>query len=317
MAGGVSRAALLFARLLAQRVALLFALLAAVFVAVELLPGSGARAVLGREASAAEVAAKEHELGLDRPVAARFLSWVSGLLTGDFGATARGRPIGSVLAGAFPQTLLLGGLALLLTVLGSLLLGAWWALRPGGAVGRALQPGSSVAAALPEFVLAVLLVAVFALLLGWLPAVTVSGRSGFPVSADMLVLPVLALAIPQIGWNVRVVRAALADAAREPHVETAVLDGLPERVVLLRHVLPFALPTIVAGFATSVGMLLGGALVVEAVFNYPGVGALLAGSVADRDAALVAAVVALTAVCVLAVLAVADAVRAWSVRGRA
>ncbi|MFC8045569.1 ABC transporter permease [Nocardia sp. NPDC057353] len=318
MAGGLSRSApAVFGLLLAQRVALLFALLAAVFVAVELLPGSGARAVLGREASDAEVAAKEHELGLDRPLLVRFGAWISGVLTGDFGATARGRPIGELLAGAFPQTLLLGGLALLLTVLGSLLLGAWWALRPGSLLGRALQPGSSVAAALPEFVLAVLLVAVFSLLLGWLPAVTVSGRSGFPVRADMLVLPVLALAVPQIGWNVRVVRAALADAAREPHVETAVLDGLPERVVLLRHVLPFALPTIVAGFATSVGMLLGGALVVEAVFNYPGVGALLAGSVADRDAALVAAVVALTAVSVLAMLAVADAVRAWSVRGRA
>ncbi|WP_245650549.1 ABC transporter permease [Nocardia harenae] len=313
MAGGLSR----FARLLVRRVVLLFALLAAVFVAVELLPGSGARAVLGREASDAEVAAKERELGLDRPVAVRFVSWLSGVLTGDFGSTARGRPIGSLLAGAFPQTLLLGGLALLLTVAGSLLLGAWWALRPGSTAGRVLQPGSSVAAALPEFVLAVLLVAVFSLLLGWLPAVTVSGRSGFPVRADMLVLPVLALAVPQLGWNVRVVRAALADAAREPHVETAVLDGLPERVVLLRHMLPFALPTVVAGFATSVGMLLGGALVVEAVFNYPGVGALLAGSVADRDAALVAAVVALTAVSVLAMLAVADAVRAWAVRGRA
>lgn len=317
MAGGLSRSApARIARLLLQRVALLIALLAVVFVAVDLLPGSSARAVLGRDATDAEVAARERELGLDRPLPVRFAAWLGGVVTGDFGQTARGRPVGELLAGAFPQTLLLGGLALAVTVLVSLLLGAWWAVRPGSVLGRALQPGTSVAAALPEFVVAVLLVAVFALLLGWLPAVTVRGRDGFPAGAEMLVLPVLALALPQIGWNVRVVRAALADAAREPHVETAVLDGLPERTVLLRHVLPFALPTVVAGFATTVGMVLGGALVVEAVFNYPGVGALLAGSVADRDASLVTAVVALSAVAVLALLAVADAVRAWSLRGR-
>src|SRR5690606_30075937 len=104
--------------------------------------------------------------------------------------------------------------------------------------------------------------------------------------------------------------------SRLPHVETAVLDGLPERAVLTRHVLPFALPTIVASFATTVGMLLGGALVVETIFNYPGLGALLAASVADRDTALMAAVVALTGVVIMVMLAAAGAVRAWSLRGR-
>ncbi len=157
---------------------------------------------------------------------------------------------------------------------------------------------------------------VFALATGWLPAVTITDRSGFPVSADMLVLPVLALAIPQIGWNTRVVRAALTDAAQAPHVESAVLEGLSTRVVLHRHVLPFAAPTIVASFATTVGMVLGGSLVVETIFNYPGLGAVLAGSVADRDTSVVAAVVALSGVVIMLMLAVADGIRAWSLRGR-
>lgn len=305
-----------FARLLLRRVILLVTLLACVFVAVDLLPGSTARAVLGREAAPEQIAAKERELGLDRPLAVRFWHWISGVTTGDFGRTARGRPVNDLLVEKFPPTLLLGGLALAVTVLASLALGAWWAARPGSVAARVLQPTTTTAVAVPEFVIATVLILVFALALGWLPAVTITGRSGMPAGPEMLVLPVFALALPQIGWNTRVVRAALSDAALAPHVESAVLDGLPSRTVLVRHVLPFALPTIVASFATTVGMLLGGALVVETVFNYPGLGAVLAGSVADRDTSVVAAVVALSGVVIMVVLAVADGIRTWSLRGR-
>ncbi|WP_249644610.1 ABC transporter permease [Nocardia sputi] len=305
-----------FARLLLRRVILLVTLLACVFVAVDLLPGNTARAVLGREATPEQIAAKEHELGLDRPLAMRFRDWISGVATGDFGRTARGRSVNDLLVDKFPPTLLLGGLALALTVLASLALGAWWATRPGSAAARVLQPATTTAVAVPEFVISTVLILIFALALGWLPAVTITDRSGFPAGPQMLVLPVLALALPQIGWNTRVVRAALSDAALAPHVESAVLDGLSTRVVLTRHVLPFALPTIVASFATTVGMVLGGALVVETIFNYPGLGAVLAGSVADRDTSVVAAVVALSGVVIMVMLAAADGIRTWSLRGR-
>ncbi|MGW5455041.1 ABC transporter permease [Nocardia sp. NPDC003979] len=298
-----------------RRVVLLVTLLAIVFVAVDLLPGSAARSVLGREAGAAELAAKEHELGLDRALPVQFWHWITGVLTGDFGRTARGNSIGDMLADKFPQTLLLGGIALLLTVVCSLALGCWWAMRPKAFGSRILQPTTTIAVAVPEFVCGTVLILVFSLATGWLPAVTITDRSGFPAGPEMLVLPVLALAIPQIGWNTRVVRSALLDVAAAPHVESAVLDGLPRRTILMRHMLPFAAPTIVAGYATSVGMLFGGALVVETLFNYPGVGAVLAGSVADRDTATVAAVVALTAIVIMVLLACADFVRTWSTRG--
>ena len=112
------------------------------------------------------------------------------------------------------------------------------------------------------------------------------------------------------------VRGALVDAASAPHVEYAQLNGLPERTVLFRHILPFASPTIAASLATSVGTLFGGALVVETIFNYPGMGAMIAGSVSDRDAALVAGVVAVTGTTILGVLLVADVVRARAHSGR-
>ncbi|MFC4125703.1 ABC transporter permease [Nocardia rhizosphaerae] len=301
-----------FALLVFRRIALLVALLAVVFVAVDLLPGSAARSALGRDASRAELVAKEHELGLDRPLPVQFWHWISGVATGDFGQTARGGSVGALLADRFPQTMLLGGIALLLTVVTSLALGCWWALRPTAFGARLLQPATTISVAVPEFVCGTVLILVFSLATGLLPAVTITDRSGFPAGPEMLILPVLALAIPQIGWNSRVVRSALRDAAAAPHVESAVLEGIPSSAVLWRHLLPFAAPTIVAGYATSVGMLFGGTLVVETLFNYPGIGAVLAGSVADRDTTTVAAVVALTAIVTMALLAVADVVRSWA-----
>jgi peptide/nickel transport system permease protein len=144
--------------------------------------------------------------------------------------------------------------------------------------------------------------------------VAITGGDGtVPVRA--LVLPVLAIAIPQIGWNARLVRAALAEESRAPHVDAAVLDGLPRHRLLLRHVLPGALPVVVASAVTSVGLVLGGTVVVETVFNYPGIGSVLAQAVTDRDAPLVAGMVAITGVLIMAMLVLADGVRVWSTWG--
>ncbi|MEU4313435.1 ABC transporter permease [Nocardia sp. NPDC024068] len=304
------------AGLVVRRLGLLLALLALVFVVVDLLPGNAARAVLGRDADADRIAAKEHELGLDRPLPVRFADWLGGVLTGDFGTTARGQSVNDLLAGKFPQTLLLASIAIAVTVVIALLAGMWWALRPAGIAARIIRPGSAFVIAVPEFVVATILVLVFSLWLDLLPAVTFTDRSGFPAGPQMLILPVVALAIPQAGWNLRVVRGALADAAAAPHVDNAILNGLPERTVLIRHVLPFALPTIATSFATSVGTLFGGALVVETIFNYPGMGAMIAGSVSDRDTALVAAVVTVTGTTILGGLLFADGIRLWANRGR-
>ncbi|MFE7277904.1 ABC transporter permease [Streptomyces sp. NPDC057623] len=304
------------AGVLARRALLLAVLLAFVFAAVELLPGDAATATSERGESAADIAERRHLLGLDRPVLERFWEWMTGLPTGDLGTSARGEPVADLLARPFPNTLLLGGLALLLTLVASVALGCWAAARPGMTVDRMVSASATGILALPEFVVAVALVLVFALWTDWLPAVTLTDADGSPASWQMLVLPVLALAIPQIGWNTRIVRAALADEAKAPHVDTAVLDGLPRHRILTHHLLPGALPTIAAGIATSTGMLLGGAVVVETIFNYPGIGSVLAGAVTDRDSPLIAGVVAVTGAVITAVLLLADLVRAWASGGR-
>ncbi|MEU0386145.1 ABC transporter permease [Streptomyces chartreusis] len=310
------RTVLRAAGVLARRFLLLAGLLAAVFAAVELLPGDAADATSERGESAADLAQRRQLLGLDRPVAERFWDWMTGLPTGDLGTSARGEQVADLLARPFPNTLLLGGLALLLTLVASVALGCWAAARPGGPLDRAVSASATGILALPEFVVAVALVLVFALWTGWLPAVTLTDSDGSPASWRMLVLPVLALAVPQIGWNTRIVRAALADEARAPHIDTAVLDGLPRHRILTHHLLPGALPTIAAGVATSTGMLLGGAVVVETIFNYPGIGSVLAGAVADRDSPVIAGVVAVTGAVITGVLLLADLVRTWASGGR-
>ncbi|MEV0970121.1 ABC transporter permease [Microtetraspora glauca] len=296
-----------------RRLAVLAVLLGVVFAAVELLPGDAASSTSERGESAADLAARRTALGLDRPLAERFWDWMTALPTGDLGTSARGEPVTRLLAGPFPNTLLLGSLALAVSVAGALALGSWAALRPGGRADRVIGVVATMAFALPEFVVAIALLLVLSLWLGWLPAVTLIGADGAPASPGMLLLPLLALAIPQIGWNTRIVRAALADQAALPHVSAAILDGLPRHRILTHHLLPGALPAVAVGVATSAGMLLGGAVVVETLFNYPGVGAVLAGAIADRDTPVVAGVVAATGSAISVVLLLADLVRARSV----
>ncbi|MFD7667655.1 ABC transporter permease [Streptomyces sp. NPDC059788] len=314
------RAAALAARaaaVLAKRALVLVVLLALVFAAIELLPGDAATATSERGEGAAGVAARRHLLGLDRPVWERFWDWITALPTGDLGTSARGERVADLLAAPLPNTVLLGGTAFVLTVLAALALGSWAAARPKGLLDRIVDLTSTAAFALPEFVVAVALLLVLSLWTGWLPAATVTGADGSPAGWTMLVMPVLALTVPQTGWNTRIVRAALADQAATPHVEAARLDGLPTRQVLLRHALPGAWPAIATGVATSTGMLLGGTVVVETLFNYPGIGTVLAGAVADRDTPVIAAVVACSAALITGVLLLADLVRARTLGARA
>ncbi len=300
-----------------RRVLMLVVLLALVFAAVELLPGDAASAAAERGESAADLAERRHLLGLDRPLWERFADWMTALPTGDLGTSARGQEVTELLADPLPNTLILAVSALVLTVVLSLLLGCWAATRPHRLADRLVTHTSTAAFAVPEFVVSAALLLVLSLWTGWLPAVTVTGGDGRPTTWTMLIMPVLALAIPQTGWNTRVVRGALADQAATPHVEAAHLDGLPPHQVMLRHQLPGAVPAIATGIATSTGLLFGGAVVVETLFNYPGIGAVLAGAVAARDTPLIAGVVICAGAVISLVLLAADLIRDATLGARA
>lgn len=297
------------AGLIVARTLVTIALVAsAVFLLTEALPGDATSGLVERGASPAAVAAARAELGLERSMGARLWQRLEGLARGDLGQTARGRPVGEVLARPLRRTLMLAGIALLAVILVAVPLGAVMAWGGGGVSDKVLGIASVALISVPEFVVFTLLALVLTSALGLLPAVVVAGSDG-RIDAAALVLPAVALALPAIAWTTRLVRGAVADALELPHVEAARLDGLAPARILLRHALPPALPAIAASIAASCAALAGGSVVIEAAVNYPGVGSVLTQGIQARDVGLVSSVVVVLAAIVALAFAAADIVR--------
>ncbi|OLR94833.1 ABC transporter permease [Actinokineospora bangkokensis] len=299
------------ALLLRRVVAAVFTLLATavvLFAASEVLPGDAATASVGLDATADDLAQRRAELGLDRPWPVRFAEWLAGALRGDLGAsTMTGEPVTSVIAEPLGSTALLVGITAAVTVPLAVLIGLVSGLRPGGRVDRALSAVSVVVVSVPQFVTAGLLVLLLADLVPLLPAISLPPLGGTPLDKpSVLVLPVLALTLFGAAWAGRIVRAAVIDANATPHVEAARLAGLPERVVVLRHLLPSALPPCAHTFAWLLSGLFGGTAVVEVVFNYPGLSQTLVAAVRGHDTAVLEGVGLLLAAIIVAAFTLSD-----------
>ncbi|SCF01494.1 MULTISPECIES: ABC transporter permease [unclassified Streptomyces] len=279
-----------------------------VFAATAALPGDAVSAVAGADASPAERAAVRHALGLDRPVAERYAAWAGKAVRGDLGTGLVGHgPVAEVLADRLPASLLLAGLTLLLVVPCAAVLGLWAGLRRGRPPDRLVSLAALTAASVPEFVTAALLIAVFSAGLGLLPRVVLVPLGGSPLQAPAgLVLPVLTLAGAGLATATRLVRTAVADVDRTAYVEAARLDGVRGARLALRHVLPNALGPAVQGLALTTSGLVGGAVVVESVFDFPGIGRELQRAVAARDVPMVLGIATALAAVVLLVLLAGD-----------
>ncbi|MFC9086802.1 ABC transporter permease subunit [Nocardiopsis dassonvillei] len=294
----------------ARALLLLAAVSAAVFAATELLPGDAAqlRAVPGAQQE--EVERLREELGLDAPAWQRYAAWAGSLATGDLGVSlVNGRPVADALLQRLPATLALVGGALLLAAPAMLALG-WWAgaARRGGGAPTALLTGG---AALPSAVVASGLAALLSGALGLVPPVSLLPPGRPPTeSPELLVLPVLSLALPTALFGASLLSGAVADALRRPHVADSRRRGSPAWRVAAVDVLPFLLAPLTRVLAVSAGGLVAAATVVETLFGYPGLGSLLVASLASRDLPVVQATAVLAAAVVLAGLLVADAVAA-------
>ncbi|KMO40693.1 nickel ABC transporter permease subunit NikB [Methylobacterium aquaticum] len=244
-------------------------------------------------------------LGLDRPFVVQYLDWLRQALQGDFGRSyATGRPVLPDLLGYLPATLQLAGTALVVSVGLSLPLGAWAAGHRGGWQDRLVRGIAVLGVSLPNFWVAFLLVAAFSVSLGWLPPM----GSG---TAFHLVMPALAIGLMSLSVNARLLRASMLETAGARHVLYARLRGLPERAVTRRHVFRNALVPVVTATGMHVGELLGGALVVETIFAWPGVGRYAVSAIYDRDYPVIQCfTLVMTVVFVLCNLAV-DLAYAW------
>ncbi|ALE83410.1 ABC transporter permease [Pseudonocardia sp. HH130629-09] len=280
-------------RRLALSVLILLVVSVLIFAATLLLPGDPARAILGQQATPERVAALTAQLGLDRPAPERYLTWLGGVLTGDLGVSAAtGGPVSELLGDRIGASALLLVLTALVSTPVALALGARAAVRRGTRTDSAVSGTSLVLAALPEFVIGVLLVVLFATsVLRILPSVTIA-RPGEPVWArpEQLVLPVVTLALVVIPYVVRMTRATLSETLDAGYVEMARLKGLPERTVLFRHAVPHTIGPVAQVIALQLAWLAGGVVVVEFLFRYPGIGQALIDAVANRDVQVVQAI---------------------------
>ena len=251
--------------------------------------GDPALLMLGPDAPPEAVAALRQALGLDRSLPAQYFAYFGAMLHGDFGQSLRdGRPALAVVLERVPATLALTLPALALKLAVGVPAGVMAALRRGTAVDRLVMAGAVAGFTVPSFVLGLLLMLLFAVRLGWLPA---GGESG-PLSA---VLSVLTLGLGGAGILARFTRSAMLEVLGQPYIRTASAKGLPWHAVVRGHALPnAAIPTVtVIGF--MVGGLLAGAVVVESVFSWPGIGRLLVVAVANRDLAVVQCILLLVA----------------------
>lgn len=264
-----------------------------VFVGVELMPGDACTAHLGRDAARAELlAACRDRMGLDRPPVERFVQWAGHLVQGDLGVSMkRERPIADIVLPRLRNTLILAGAAALAGVPLAILLGFMCGLRRERPFDIATSTVALIAMTMPEFVVASLLILVFAIWLGWSTGVVTAAYDAPALSLLLTTpLPAITLALVYIAHILRMVRSSVIDTMGADFVLMARMKGVPERRIVLRHILPNAIQPSISLIGLTLAWLLSGVVIVESVFNYPGIGRLAVNAVADRDLPLVQAI---------------------------
>jgi peptide/nickel transport system permease protein len=289
-----------FGRLLVS----VWVLVTAAFGMIHLIPGDPVRAALGPTATHELVAARRAALGLDQPLWQQYVDYLRGLFTGDLGVSMNsGLPVTDILGDRLPPTLELAVLAFALALLVSVPLGLGFAVLTRGGRRRPLELGftstSVVLAAIPEFLLAVALVWLFSVNLGWAP---VAGRDG----AASYVLPVVALALAPAAILSRIVRVETLTVLRADYVRTARAKRLPARTVYFRHALPNALTAAITLGGLLLGALVAGTVLVENVFAWPGLGSTIVSSILAKDYPVVQGVVLVYGIGVLVVNLLVD-----------
>jgi peptide/nickel transport system permease protein len=279
-----------------------------IFFAGTVLPGNPGRAILGPFASEHAVQALDRSLGLDRPLISQYLSWASGFVRGDMGTSYQFRvPVSSILVPALGRSLKLAAVAFVIVVPLSILAGVVAALNHGRTVDRTISVTGLSLSTVPEFVSGIVLIVVFAIGLKWLP-VTASAPAGTSVPGQFryLILPAIPLVFILFGYIARMARAGTIEALGSDYVRTATLKGLPRTVVIRRHVLRNSLLPTITVIATQTGYLIGGLVVVETLFNYPGLGRLIVTAANNKDFPMLEAGVLVIGIVYLVATLIAD-----------
>ncbi|MCS0580946.1 ABC transporter permease [Massilia pinisoli] len=286
----------------------LLAVSVVIFTITNLLPGDAAQAALGQEATPELVAALRAKLGLDLPAHVRYLHWLGGLLTGHPGvAMANGLPVTELIGSRLPNSLMLAAATTVVSVPLALALGIVSAMVRGSLFDRVVSVATVWTVSVPEFLIATLAVLLFAVKLRWLSALShTDDIATFGQFLRTYALPVMTLCCVIVAQMARMTRAAVIDQLNSSYVEMARLKGVRPVRMVLSHALPNAIGPIANAVALSLAYLIGGVIIVESIFNYPGIASLMVDSVTMRDMPVVQACAMLFCAGYLVLLTVAD-----------
>lgn len=301
-------------RRLVGAVLALFVVSVLIFAGTSILPGDAASVVLGRGATPEAVKELNRRLDLDRPLLAQYTSWLAGFVHGDLGDSSVGlaqgaehAPIWTLIADPVKNSLILALVTALFMIPLSLGLGALSAVFAGRPIDHLISIGSLAAIALPEFVIGSLLIGVFFVWLDVLPPVAIIPPGDDPLShLTKLVLPVATLLLASLAASIRMLRAGMIEVLQTDYVQTARLNGVAERWVLWRYAMRNALAPSIQVLAQNLQWLIGGIIITENVFAYPGIGTTLVTAVGNRDLTLVQSVAMLIAIVYVVLNLIAD-----------
>jgi peptide/nickel transport system permease protein len=289
-------------RRLIQSLLILFGVSLITFALLYLLPADPVRQIAGRSATPETVESIRRQLGLDQPFVIQYWRYLTSLLSGNLGRSYVQRSdVTELIASRLPASLLLMIGAIFCEVTIGLTMGLIAAIKRGTATDRALMVSSFVGVSAPQFVVGLLLLYVFAVRLGWLP---IGGYGTW----RHLVLPSLTLGVLGAGWYSRMMRSSMIDVLRQDYIRTARAKGLARRTILLRHALPNAILPVIAMVGIDIGLFMGGIVVVESVFGWPGIGQLAWQAIQRVDIPIIMGVTLVSACAIVIGNLVADIV---------
>jgi peptide/nickel transport system permease protein len=262
----------------------------AVFVLNEFAPGDVARKLLGAYATQEQVEHLTQQLGLDRPVLVRYVEYMGDVLRGNFGQSLTFKvPVAQILLERLSNTLLLAAIAFAVIVPLAVLFGVLAGMREGSAQDHSILIAANFLSSLPEFATGVFLVSILTVWLGWLPGTSPLSTGGNWSIASQLVMPVLVMALYDMGYLIAMIRVSMIGVMRQPFIRTAILKGMKRRDVIVKHALRNALIAPFTAILLQINYLIAGVVVVETVFAYPGFGRLMLQAAMSKDIALVEA----------------------------
>ena len=284
-----------------------------VFFAGQILPGDPARATLGNLAAPSAVQALDHQLGVDRPLLTRYLSWLGGLLHGDMGTSYAYRTaVEPFIRAALINSVKLAALAFVIVVPLGIIGGVIAALYAGRGTDRIISVTGLSLSSVPEFVSGIVVIVVFGVTLKWLPVTASAGAGASALNQFRhLILPAIPLVLVLFGYIARMARAGTIEALNSDYTRTATLKGLPETTVIRRHVLRNSLLPTITVIATQTGYLIGGLVVVETLFNYQGLGNLIYKAAVAKDFPMFEAGVLVIGVVYVVATLIADLLLTW------